>query len=74
MLVLDVPLGGGFAVSYSWFALSVGFGRPTFAAVSSYPCVGSPEVLVLDVILTESHKALEFLYWISRVGSAAFDF
>ena len=28
---------------------------------------------VLDVILTESEKALEFLFWLSLVGSIAFD-
>ena len=27
MFVLDVPFGGGFALSFRWFALGVGFGR-----------------------------------------------
>ena len=27
MLVLDVPLDGGFGLSYHWFAFDVGFGR-----------------------------------------------
>ena len=31
------------------------------AAVSCYPFVGAPQALVLDVIPTESQKALEFL-------------
>ena len=39
--VPDVPIGGGFALSYRWFALGVGCGRPIFAAVSSNHIVGS---------------------------------
>ena len=41
-LVLDVMFGSGFVLSYRRFALCVGFGRSAFAAVSSYPFVGSP--------------------------------
>ena len=47
-LVLDVMFGSGFVLSYRWFALCVGFGRSTFAAVSSYHIFGPPLVLVLD--------------------------
>ena len=43
------------------------------AVVSSYPFVGSPYVSVLDVILTESEKASEFLLWLSLLGIMAFD-
>ena len=74
MLVLDVPFGGGVVLSNRWFASGVGFGRSTFAAVSAYHIVGSPSVLVLDVILTDPQKALEFLFWLSRMGIMAFDF
>ena len=42
VLVLDVPIGGGFVLSSRRFALGVGFcGRSNFAAVSSYHVVGS---------------------------------
>ena len=51
MLVLGVPIGGGFVLSSRWFALRVGFGRPNFAAVSSYRIVGSRQVLLLDAPL-----------------------
>ena len=44
------------------------------AAVSFYPFVGSPVALVFDVIPTKSEKSLEFLFRLSLVGSAAFDF
>ena len=40
---------GGFVLSYRWLALGVGFGRPDFAAVSSYHIVGSRHVSLLDV-------------------------
>ena len=43
------------------------------AAARYYPFVGEPYVLVLDVIVTESHKSLEFLSWVSGVGIAALD-
>ena len=36
VLVLDVMFGGGFGLSYRWFALGFGFGRSAFAVVSSY--------------------------------------
>ena len=49
MLVLDVVLGGGFFLPYRWFALGVGFGRSTFAAVSSNHIVGPRKVLVSAV-------------------------
>ena len=49
MLVLDAPLGGGFVLSYSLFALSVGFGRSTFAVVSSSHIFGLYSVLVSDL-------------------------
>ena len=59
---------------YSWllFRLILAFVRArrrfrTFglAVVSSYRFGGSPEVLLLDVILTELQNALEFLFWLS---------
>ena len=40
-----------FVLSDRWLALGVGFGRPNFAAVSSYHIVGSRQVLLLDVPL-----------------------
>ena len=30
-------------------------------------------MFVLDVILTKSEKSLEFLFWLSLLGSMAFD-
>ena len=51
--------GGGFALSYRWFALGVGFERPTFAAVSSYHIVGSRRVSVLDVPLPRRFRLID---------------
>ena len=59
MLVSDVMFGGGFALSYRWFALGVGFERPTFAAVSSYHIVGSRRVSVLDVPLPRRFRLID---------------
>ena len=49
VLLLDVPFGGGFVLSYCWLALGVAFGRPNFAAVSPNHTVGSRQVLLLGV-------------------------
>ena len=47
-LVSDVSIGGGFVLSYRWFALGVGFGRSDWRwfRVNN---VGPRSVLVLDV-------------------------
>ena len=72
-LVADVMFGGGFVLSFRFSASSVAFGRSFLAVVSFNPFVCSHEVSVLGVILTKSEKALEFLFWLSLVGSMAFD-
>ena len=48
VLLLDVPFGGSFLLSYRRLALGVAFGRPNFAAVSPYHIVGSRQALLLD--------------------------
>ena len=49
MLVLDVPFGGGFVLSFGRFALGVGLGRCVFAVVSANRIFCLRLVLVLDV-------------------------
>ena len=69
MLGLGAPFGGGFVLSYSWFALSVGFGRSAFAAVSSYHIIGSPYVLVSD----NGPESVRIPFLAQLIGSNAFD-
>ena len=59
---MGVMLGGGFVLSNRSFAYRRRFRTSLLAVVSSYPFVGSPLVLVLEVIIAESEKALEFLF------------
>ena len=70
--IIDL-LGGGFALPYRSFAYRCWFRPFLLVAVSSYPFVGSPLVLVLEVTIAVSEKSLEFFPWVSLVGGMVFD-
>ena len=74
MLDLDVPISRQRRLITSLVRVRCWFLPPRLAAVSFYPFVDAPYVLVLDVILTESLKALEFRFWTSWLRGTSCDF